>query len=96
MNKIKSKKRQKTKDWWRSSRNWDRIALSLLGVFAVAAITVFIWLAVQGGQVDEPPVARGQPIEPFTLPDVVSGKSVSLADYLGKQDVVLVGYMGFF
>ena len=47
-----------------------------------------------GGEDD--PVAIGQSVEPFTLPDIVSGQEVSLGDYLGKQEIVIVSYMGFF
>jgi peroxiredoxin len=38
----------------------------------------------------------GQQVNTFELPDVVSGETFSLADYLGKRDIVLVSYMGFF
>ena len=38
----------------------------------------------------------GQQVQPFELPDVVSGRPVSLADYLGKKDIVMVSYMGWF
>jgi Peroxiredoxin len=44
----------------------------------------------------EAPIPSGGQVNSFELPDVVSGRQVSLADDLGKRDIVLVSYMGFF
>jgi len=97
LSKPKSKKRQGSKQWWRSSKNRNKVWFPLFAVLAVVAIGGFIWwLAVQGGQDGDKPITPGQSVEAFTLPDIVSGRSVSMADYLGKQPVVVVGYMGFF
>ena len=44
---------------------------------------------------DEPTALRvGEPALDFTLPDA-SGRTVSLADYRGKKEVVLVFYRGY-
>ena len=96
MSKPKSKKRQGSKQWWRSSKNRNKVWFPLFAVLAVVAIGGSIWLAVQGGQGGAKPITPGQSVEAFTLPDIVSGRNVSMADYLGKQPVVVVGYMGFF
>ena len=67
----------------------------MFGILAVVAIASFVWFPFQGGSSPTEP-AVGQQVEAFELPDVVSGQTFSLADYLGKKDVVLVSYMGFF
>ena len=95
MTKAKSgKPAQKEKPWWRYRRNRNKVWLGLFGAFAVVTVALFVWFAVRGGAPGEPKV--GQEVKAFELPDVVSGQTFSLANYLGKQDIVLVGYMGFF
>lgn len=86
---------QKPKLWWQYRRNRNKVWFALLGVLVVATIAGFVLLATQGsGGTPEPEV--GQQVEAFELPDVLSGQSFSLANYLGKKDIVLVSYMGFF
>jgi flagellar basal body-associated protein FliL len=69
--------------------------MGLLAFLAVAAIAVVVSFAMQrSGERQEPEV--GHQVQPFQLPDVISGITFSLDDYLGKEDVVLVSYMGFF
>lgn len=88
---------QRPKPWWSERRNRNRIWLGLFGPLAVAAVGLFIWFSTQGGnQMSGEPIPVGEQVEAFELPDVVSGDTFSLADYLGKQDIVIVGYMGFF
>jgi peroxiredoxin len=88
----------KTKPWWRHPRNRNKVWLGLLGGIAILAVAAFLWLATsgdhQGGS--EGPIPVGQQVQPFELPDIVSGQTVSLDDYLGKEEIVVVGYMGFF
>src|SRR6266542_3812187 len=43
-----------------------------------------------------PATIAGEQIQPFQLPDLASGRNFSLTDYLGKQDIALVSYMGWF
>jgi len=71
-----------------------------MGLLALL-VTVVIGVACQSGGDDETgsgeaQIPVGQQVQAFQLPDVVSGRQVSLADYIGNQDVVIVGYMGFF
>lgn len=96
MSKGKSRKAtQKAKPWWAYRKNRNRVWLALLGILAVAAIAGFFWLRSQDmGSSGEPQV--GQQVQAFELPDVISGNTFSLADYLGNKDIVLVSYMGFF
>ncbi|MBI4571269.1 MAG: redoxin domain-containing protein [Chloroflexi bacterium] len=96
MSKAKSRPAaQRAKPWWSKRKNRNRVWLSLLISLAVVAVGGFMWLATQGsGGMNEPSI--GQQVNAFELPDVVSGQTFSLADYLGKRDIVLVSYMGFF
>lgn len=68
------------------------------GTLVVAAIALFVWFAMQGGNQmgGEGSIPIGEQVEAFELPDVASGDTFSLGDHLGKQDIVIVGYMGFF
>ncbi len=69
--------------------------MGLLVSLVFVAVAGSAWLATRGsGGMNEPSV--GQQVNAFELPDVASGKTFSLADYLGKGDIVLVSYMGFF
>ena len=94
----KTSSKNKTTSWWRHSRNRNKIWGALFVALAVFGLGAFAWLAFQGGQMggDDDAIAIGRPAEQFTLPDIVSGEEVSLSDYLGKEDIVVVGYMGFF
>jgi len=99
MSGTRSRKPQNTKPWWRYSRNRNKVWLALLSLPAAVGIAGFVWLASQGGHQSaggEDPIPVGQQLQPFELPDVVSQRNVSLGDYLGKQEIVIVGYMGFF
>lgn len=86
---------QRPKPWWSKRHNRNRIWLGLFGTLVVAAVALFVWFATQGMGSPKVPEA-GQPVQAFELPDVVSGKTFALADYLGKKDIVVVSYMGFF
>jgi len=71
----------------------------MFATVGIVLIAGFIWLASQGGHgggSTGDAIPTGQQVQPFNLPDVVSGREVSLEDYLGNQEIVLVGYMGFF
>jgi hypothetical protein len=85
----------KAKPWWRYRRNRNKVWLGLIASLAAVAIGAFVWFATQDMNSPKAPEA-GQPVQAFELPDVVSGKTFSLADYLGKKDIVVVSYMGFF
>jgi peroxiredoxin len=96
MSKAKSRPAaQRAKPWWSKRRNRNRVWMGLLISLVVVAVGGFLWLATQGsGGMNEPSV--GQQVNAFELPDVASGETFALADYLGKRDIVLVSYMGFF
>ncbi len=96
MRKAKSQRAgQKTKPWWRYRRNRNKVWLGLIASLAAVAIGAFVWFAIQSMSSPKAPEAA-RPVQAFALPDVVSGKTFSLADYLGKKDIVVVSYMGFF
>lgn len=84
---------KKGKTWWRYARNRNRVWLGLFVALVGVAVAGFVWIAAQGGG-GEPAV--GEQVEAFELPEVVSGETFSLSDYLGKKDIVVVSYMGFF
>ena len=85
---------QRAKPWWRKRRNRNRVWAGLFVSLVFVLVGLFAWLATQGSGMNEPSV--GQQVSAFELPDVASGQTFSLADYLGKRDIVLVSYMGFF
>ena len=87
--------KQNTQPWWRYRKNRNKVWLGLVVGLAGVAIGAFVYFATQGMDSQKGPEA-GQPVQAFELPDVVSGKTFSLADYLGKKDIVVVSYMGFF
>lgn len=76
----------------RSSR---KVLLLAVVALALAASVGVGWLLTKGAM-DEPRVANGEPVSPFQLPDLVSGRTYSLGEYLGKQEIVVVSYMGWF
>ena len=91
----KAKAQGKAKPWWAYSRIRNRVWLGLLGLLAVAVIAGFFWLRSQDmGSPEEPEM--GTSVESFALPNVVSGQTWSLNDYLGAKDIVIVSYMGWF
>lgn len=64
-------------------------------------LVVLVGVACQSGGDDETSsgeaqIPMGQQAPALQLPDVVSARQVSLADYMGNQDVVIVSYMGFY
>jgi hypothetical protein len=90
---------QQAQPWWSKRRNRNRVWLGLFGTLGVAAVALFVWFATQGENHlagGEQPIPIGEQVAAFELPDVASGDTFSLADHLGKQDIVIVGYMGFF
>ncbi len=73
----------------RRRRRVRRRAMRITLVFAVLALVAggafYLWGP-------EPAADVGQPAPPFALPDA-TGRTVSLADFQGKQPVVLAFYM---
>lgn len=64
----------------------------VLGALVVSGY--LLWSVSRGA--DAEPVADGELVEPFELPNVVSGQSFDVSPYLGREPVVVVSYMGFF
>jgi len=62
-----------------------------------AAMAGVVWLRVVTGQrAGDKTVSLGEPLRSFQLPDLVHNRTFSLADDLGKREVVIVSYMGWF
>lgn len=74
---------------WRRQRRWRRRAIRMTIVLAVLALAmggaIYLWGPETVADV-------GRPAPPFALPDA-TGQTVSLADFHGKQPVVLAFYM---
>jgi hypothetical protein len=75
------------------SRRWLPMSALVVSVFLFALGGVFNFVLMR---VPSTPSAFvvGQPAPDFTLPDS-AGRPVSLADYRGRQPVVLVFYRGY-
>jgi hypothetical protein len=61
----------------------------------VVLIGLVAWVLPRGPGESAVP-SKGEQVASFQLPDVVSGRDFQLSEYLGKKDIVIVSYMGFF
>ena len=82
--------------WWaqhnlRGTANWF-----LFGLVIGAVIAGVVYFSDRASDAPEEAAAIGEPVKPFELPNVATGGNVALADYVGKQEVVIVSYMGWF
>ena len=79
-------------------RSWGRRAMwpAIAVVLGVAVAGVALVARANLGGSDSPAVERGAMVDSFTLNDALTGTPVSLSDYLGKQEVVVVTLMGGF
>ena len=93
MSRTKARKRRAGPP--RNQRTRIRSWLPLLGVALVGLVAAAVYVWTTTGTPDKAGTVGGQ-VRPFELPDVVSGRNVSLADYLGQKEIVIVGYMGWF
>ena len=64
-------------------------------VLGALVVTGFLLWSVSRGA-DAEPVADGELVEAFELPNVVTGQLFDVGPYLGREPVVVVSYMGFF
>ncbi len=83
----------RAESWWRQWQWWLVAALAGVAVTVIAVVSV-----AQGGGTGTSPadIAPGSTVQSFSLPDAITGQTVSLAPYLRKQDVVIVTLMGGF
>ena len=79
-------KRKNAQPWWRKRRAQRR--LMILGALALI-VGVFAWLVVrgEGGSSGSAEYLR-EPAPAFTLP-TIAGEQVSLADHLGRHNLLL-------
>ncbi len=84
------------KSWWSHRRNRRKVWWLLLAVAAVGA-GAFAWnLRGGSGSMGSGAVPDGQKVQAVKLEDSRTGQMFDLGQYLGKKDIVLVGYMGDF
>jgi peroxiredoxin len=94
---LKSRKGPVRKSSGARSVSAPKLILLYVVIMAVSLALTTLWLRTRHtGQGAVSTQVLGAQVHPFQLPDLVSGKTISLGDYLGKQDVVLVSYMGWF
>jgi hypothetical protein len=81
------KGRKAGQPWWRKRRTLRNLAVA---TSLVVAIGVIAGLVVRGGSDSdsEPKQYLTEPASPFTLP-TIAGDQVSLADHLGRHNVLL-------
>ncbi|HUF52994.1 MAG TPA: hypothetical protein VMR52_04370 [Dehalococcoidia bacterium] len=62
----------------------------------LAAVAGLLWIAISGGARSggDGAVPEGQSVAGIALTDIVSGQEISLDDYIGEREIVIVGYMG--
>jgi len=70
-----------------AGRRWSRRRRRSFGLLLAVAVLGGVFVLWAGGWLSSPDLAP-----PFTLP-AHTGEQVSLTDYAGKRDVVLVFYM---
>ncbi len=84
-------KTPQSKSWWSHRRNRTKVWWGLL-IAGAALVAVFLW--TNRGSDGSVPV--GHNVEAVKLEDSRTGQMFDLGQYLGKKDIVLVGYMGDF
>lgn len=88
---MAKRKRKLKHPWWRRRRLWRQIGLAAFLPAVAIAVGLGIWLAAQGGGTggesgQEPYLT--EPAPAFTLP-TLTGEQVSLADHLGRHNLLL-------
>jgi hypothetical protein len=77
---------------WKA-RHWLTVSALAVTVLLLGAASFFHFVAMRVPPTP-PALAVGQPVPDFTLPDS-AGRPASLAEYRGRQPVVLVFYRGY-
>ena len=73
------------------------VSASMLGLAVFALVAFGFWASSTiTDRSGAKPLESGAKVESFTLADALTGRQVSLSDYLGKQEVVVVTLMGGF
>ena len=88
--------RESRRPRWRSSVVRSGANWLLFSVMVAAFVAGAVYLTRGTSNAPEEAASVGEQVAPFELPDVVTGRSVPLAGYLGKQEIVIVSYMGWF
>lgn len=91
---------------WRSHLKRERFWIASFVLVLLVSTGGFVWIQSQrtgndaagsaGGMGGDSSVPIGQKVQPVKLEDSRSGATFDLGEYLGKKDVVVVSYMGYF
>lgn len=73
-----------------------KFVLVVVVVLAAIATVAGAWSLTRPEAMADRTVSAGEPVMSFELPDVASDQTFSLADYLGRKEIVIVSYMGWF
>lgn len=93
---MRARKRSKgDRPWWRGSTARLGASWLLFSLVITVSIGGVVYLTRESNGPEKAATA-GEQVKPFELPDAVTGRNVSLAGYLGKQEIVIVSYMGWF
>ena len=79
------RKRKGGQPWWRKKRVLRRAAVA---ASLALVIGLFVWLVVRGGSEGGPKEYLREPPPDFTLP-TIAGDQVSLADHVGRHNLLL-------
>ena len=79
------RKRKGGQPWWRKKRVLRRAAVAASMILAAALVG---WLVVRGGSEGGPKEYLREPAPAFTLP-TIAGDQVSLADHVGRHNLLL-------
>ena len=75
--------------WWRKRRTQRRLALASSLSVVIGVIGVLAWLVVRGGGSESGPQEYlREPAPAFALP-TIAGEQVSLAEHVGRHNLLL-------
>lgn len=74
--------------WWRKRRTQRRLAQAASLAVVIVVIGVLAWLVVRGESEGGPREYLREPAPAFALP-TIAGEQVSLADHLGRHNLLL-------
>ena len=78
-------KKRNGQPWWRKRRTQRRLALA---ASLAVVIGVLVWLVVRGEGEGGPKEYLREPAPAFALP-TIAGEQVSLADHVGRHNLLL-------
>lgn len=85
---MAAKKRRAARPWWRRGKPLRRLALAASLTTALGFLVFWLVAGGQGGSSDDYSEYMGEPAPTFSLP-TISGDEFSLADHLGRHNLLL-------